>query len=74
MPEQNFRVQPVDDVQEFLSGRHEMTQGAETWGEVARALSQIYYCIDWHGWKNKGAGDERGVGGRGRKEGKTAVA
>ena len=48
MPQQNFRVQAVDDVQEFLSGRHEMTQGTEAWGEVARALPQIYYCIDWH--------------------------
>jgi hypothetical protein len=48
MPQQNFRVQPADDVTEFLSGRHEMTQGTEALGEVARALSQIYYCIDWH--------------------------
>lgn len=25
-----------------------MTQGTEAMGEVTRALSQIYYCIDGH--------------------------
>jgi hypothetical protein len=35
----------VDDIEEFLSGRHEMAQGTKAMCKVAGALTEIYYSI-----------------------------